>query len=71
MSEPRTPRQIVLDMEPVIHTLCNGTDVAITVATPDHYVKDEQNGGLYIAESLDRNAVQLRKLWRELDLATR
>ncbi len=66
----RTPHQIVLDMEPLVRTLCNGTDAAVAVASSDQYANVEQNGISFIADALDTNAVRLKELWRELELAT-
>ncbi len=69
-SETRTPRLIVLEMEPILRTLCNGTDAAVAVACSDHYAEREQNGILYIAEAINADARRLQKLYDELADAT-
>ena len=33
-TETRTARRIICDMEPILRTLCNGTDAAVAVAAP-------------------------------------
>ncbi len=68
--ETRTPRLIVLEMEPILRTLCNGTDAAVAVACSDHYADREQNGILYIAEAINADARRLQKLYDELADAT-
>ena len=70
MTAPSATRQIVLDMEPLVRTLCNGTDAAVALASSDQYANVEQNGISFIADALDTNAVRLKELWRELELAT-
>jgi hypothetical protein len=65
----RNTATIVLDMDPLVCALCNGT--AVAVASSDQYANVEQNGISFIADALDTNAVQLKELWKELDLATR
>ncbi len=70
MTDPRTPRRIICDMEPILRTLCNGTDAAVAVASSDQYRNAEHNGISFIADALDTNAVRLKELWKELELAT-
>ena len=69
-TETRTPRRIICDMEPILRTLCNGTDAAVAVACSDHYAEREQNGILYIAEAINADARRLQKLYDELADAT-
>ncbi len=70
MTEKRTPRQIAISMEPLIRELRNGADAAVAVAGSGHYGHIEPNGILYIAEALERDAEQLKELWRELCTVT-
>jgi hypothetical protein len=70
MSDPRTPRRIIFDMEPLVRALCNGTDAAVAVACSDHYAEIKDNGILYIAEAINADAGRLQKLYDELADAT-
>ena len=70
MTEPRTPRRIIFDMEPLVRALCNGTDAAVAVACSDHYADSKDNGILYIAEAINADAGRLKKLYGELADAT-
>ena len=55
MSEERTPRQIVLDMEPVLRNVRDGVDAAVGLGSSDRYNTGEPNGLAYIADSLERH----------------
>ncbi len=70
MTEERTPRQIVLEMEPVIRTLRNGADAAVAAATSPHWGHIAPNGLFYIAEHLEEDVRRLDALWRKLCAAT-
>ena len=69
MTEDR-PRQIALDMEPVLRNLRNGADAAVAAAISPHYGQHDPNGLFYIAERLEEDAGQLHALWRKLCAAT-
>ena len=71
MSDPRTPRKIVLAMEPLFRKLCNGTDAAVALSLSDKFDGPDHNGLVFVAEGIDSVACQLNSLWEELDLATR
>jgi hypothetical protein len=70
-TDPRTPRQIVLDMGPLFRHLCNGTDATVALALSDKFDGPDHNGLVFVAEGIDSVARQLNGLWKELDLATR
>jgi len=71
MTETRTPRLIVLKMEPLFRKLCNGTDAAVALSLSDKFDGPDHNGLVFVAEGIDSVACQLNALWEELDLATR
>ena len=66
MTEERTPRQIVLDMEPVLRNVRDGVNAAVGLGSSDRYDTGEPNGLAYIADSLERHVNQLHELWLEL-----
>ncbi len=53
-------------MEPVIRAVRDGIDAVVAVGRSDRYDKDEPNGLIYIADSLEQDVSQLKGLWREL-----
>ena len=71
--ETRTPRLIVMEMEPLISALCNGSDAfdAIARANNDDMIDVEPTGILYIAEALGADIGRLTKMYEELLEATR
>ena len=71
--ETRTPRLIVLEMDPLISALCNGSAAfdAIAWANNDDMIDVEPAGILYIAEALGADIGRLRKMYEELLEATK
>ena len=53
MSDPRTPRKIVLAMEPLFRKLCNGTDAAVALSLSDKFDGPDHNGLVFVAEGID------------------
>ncbi len=61
-TETRTPRQIVMEMEPLFSDLCNGADAAVALSYADHYEHSDPNGLVFVADAVNALATRLNAL---------
>ncbi len=61
MTETRTPRLIVLEMEPLFRNLCQGTDAAVSLSRSRDIEDPDHNGLVFVAEGIDSAARRVHR----------